>query len=195
MCGGGFGVHPGPAWSLVARDPETDDASPFASLPSIYPLPDDALLVSFFAVIPARLVSGGIPRGKIWQTLRGHTVRGKIHILSMLGLSLALLGCGSGNDYGGQTGYDYLLRCQLVVRGPRTEREIMSAAYCVGAVSALVGVAPLLPQRQRFCFPDDVTAGEAVQVVVAYLESNLSRLPEDFRLLAIAAMRQAWPCK
>ena len=122
-------------------------------------------------------------------------MRGKIRVLSMLGLSLALLGCGSGNDYGGQTGYDYLPRCQLVVRGPRTDREIVSATYCVGAVSALVGVAPLLPPRYRFCFPDDVTAGEAVQVVVAYLESSLSRLHEDFRQLAIAAMRQAWPCR
>ena len=124
-----------------------------------------------------------------------HTVRGRIRVLSMLGLLLALLGCGSGNDYGGQTGYDYLPRCQLVVRGPRTDREIVSAAYCVGAVSALVGVALLLPPRYRFCFPDDVTAGEAVQVVVAYLESSLSRLHEDFRPLAIAAMRQAWPCR
>src|SRR6185295_14339303 len=64
----------------------------------------------------------------------GRTVRGKVRVLSMLGLSLALFGCGSGNDYGGQTGYDYLPRCQLVVRGPRTEREIVSATYCVGAV-------------------------------------------------------------
>jgi Ssp1 endopeptidase immunity protein Rap1a len=122
-------------------------------------------------------------------------VRGKIRVLLMLGLSLALLGCAPGNDYGGQTGYDYLLRCQLVVRGPRTDREIVSATYCVAAVSALVGVAPLLPPRDRFCFPDDVTAGEAVQVVVAYLESNLTRLDEDFRPLAIAAMKQAWPCR
>jgi len=127
--------------------------------------------------------------------LLGGTVRGKIRALSMLGLSLALLGCGSGNDYGGQTGYDYLPRCQLVVRGPLTDREIVSATYCLGAVSALVGVAPLLPPRYRFCFPDDVTTGEAVQVVVAYLESSLSRLHEDFRPLAIAAMRQAWPCR
>jgi hypothetical protein len=144
----------------------------------------------------ARIASGCFPRGKILQTLKGaHTVRRKIRVLSMLGLSLALLGCGSGNDYGDQTGYDYLPRCKLVVRGPRTEREIVSATYCVGAVTALVGVAPLLPPRYRFCFPDDVTAGEAVQVVVAYLESNLSRLHEDFRQLAITAMRQAWPCK
>ena len=122
-------------------------------------------------------------------------MRGKFRGLSMLGLSLTLLGCGSGDDHSGQTGYDYLPRCQLVVRGPRTDREIVSAAYCVGAVSALVGVAPLLPPRYRFCFPDDVTAGEAVQVVVAYLESNLTHLHEDFRQLAITAMRQAWPCR
>jgi hypothetical protein len=137
----------------------------------------------------------GASRAARFGRLLGGTVRGKIRVLSMLGLSLALLGCGSGNDYGGQTGYDYLPRCQLVVRGPLTDREIVSATYCVGAVSALVGVAPLLPPRYRFCFPDDVTAGEAVQVVVAYLESSLSRLHEDFRPLAIAAMRQAWPCR
>ena len=122
-------------------------------------------------------------------------MRGRIRVLSMLGLSLALLGCEAGTDYGGQTGYDYLPRCQLVVRGPRTDREIMSATYCVGAVSALIGVDPFLAPRYRFCFPEDVTVGEAVQVVVAYLESSLSRLHEDFRQLAITAMRQAWPCR
>ena len=122
-------------------------------------------------------------------------MRGEVRVLLMLGLSLTLSGCGSGNDYGGQSGFDYLPRCQLVVRGPRTDREIVSATYCVGAVSALAGVAPLLPPQYRFCFPNDVTAREAVQVVVAYLESSLSRLQEDFRPLAIAAMRQAWPCR
>jgi hypothetical protein len=126
---------------------------------------------------------------------RGRAVRGKIRILLMLGLSLVLLGCGSSSDYGGQSGYDYLNRCQLAVRGPRTDREIASATYCVGAVTALVGVAPFLLPRYRFCFPDDVTTGEAVQVVVVYLESTLSRLHEDFRQLAIDAMRQAWPCR
>ena len=120
-------------------------------------------------------------------------VRGKILVLSML--SLALLGCESGTDSGGQTGYDYLPRCQLVVRGPRTEREVAGATYCLGAVSALIGAAPYLAPRYRFCFPEDVSSGEAVQVVVAYLESSLSRLHEDFRLLAITAMRQAWPCR
>jgi hypothetical protein len=122
-------------------------------------------------------------------------MRRKIWVLSMLGVSLAVLGCESTSGYGGQTGYDYLPRCQLVVRGPRTDREIVSATYCVGAVSALVGIGPLLSPQYRFCFPGGVTAGEAVQVVAAYLESNLSRLHEDFRQLAIAAMRQAWPCK
>lgn len=121
---------------------------------------------------------------------------GTFRILSMLGLCLALSGCGSpSNDYGGQTGYDYLFRCQLVVREPRTDQEIVTATYCVGAVSALIGAAPFLAPQYRFCFPDDVTAGEAVQVVVAYLESSLSRLHEDFRKLALAAMRQAWPCR
>src|ERR1044071_6621174 len=113
----------------------------------------------------------------------------------MLWLSLALLGCESGSDYGGQTGYDYLPRCKLVVRGPSTDREIVSATYCVAAVGALIGAAPFLAPRYQFCFPEDVTSAEAVQVVVAYLESSLSRLHEDFRLLAITAMRQAWPCR
>ena len=95
-------------------------------------------------------------------------MRAKIRVLLMLGMSLALLGCEAGKDYGGQSGYDYLARCQLVVRGPRTDREVASATYCVGAVSALVGVAPLLLPRHQFCFPDDVTAGEAVQVCLLY---------------------------
>ena len=112
----------------------------------------------------------------------------------MLGLSLALLACGSGNDYGGQTGHDYLPRCQLVVRGPLTDREIVSATYCVGAVSGLVGVAPFFPRaigsvflmmsprerQSRWLWPTSKVAYRASMRTFGH---------------SLAAMRQAWPCR
>jgi hypothetical protein len=46
-----------------------------------------------------------------------------------------------------------------------------------------------------FCQPDGVTSGQAVAVVVKYIEARPERMHEDFGKLAIEALSAAWPCK
>jgi len=51
--------------------------------------------------------------------------------------------------------------------------------------------------RSRFgiCAPKEATVGQAVRVVVAYIDQRPERMHESFRQLAIEALQQAWPCR
>jgi hypothetical protein len=65
---------------------------------------------------------------------------------------------------------------------------------CSGEVGALVAVGQGLPGNNRFCFPAGSTRGQAVRIVVAYIDQNPARLHELFATLAIEALHRAWPC-
>jgi hypothetical protein len=43
--------------------------------------------------------------------------------------------------------------------------------------------------------PDAVTLRQMAKVVVAYIDARPAQMHEDFRLLALNALRTAWPCK
>lgn len=46
------------------------------------------------------------------------------------------------------------------------------------------------------CIPaGEVTVNQQVRVVVAYIDARPNRLHEDFRILALEALKDAWPCK
>ena len=47
----------------------------------------------------------------------------------------------------------------------------------------------------RFAFLAEVTLGQMVRVIVAYIDARPARVHEDFRLLALEALVDAWPCK
>jgi hypothetical protein len=44
------------------------------------------------------------------------------------------------------------------------------------------------------CIPSAVTVGVMARTVVRYIDDRPSRLGEDFRELALEALRHAWPC-
>jgi Rap1a immunity proteins len=44
------------------------------------------------------------------------------------------------------------------------------------------------------CIPAAVTVGVLARIVVRYIDDRPSRLDEDFRELALEALRHAWPC-
>jgi hypothetical protein len=94
------------------------------------------------------------------------------------------------------SGSAYLPACRVAGQDQDpSPAEITRASYCLGMVAALVGVAPILEPRYRFCFPKDSNTQQAVRVVVAFLDKNPSMLHYDFRIVALIAMREAWPCK
>jgi hypothetical protein len=45
------------------------------------------------------------------------------------------------------------------------------------------------------CRPREIALGQLVRVVLKYIDIRPERMHEDFRVLAIEAMKTAWPCK
>jgi Rap1a immunity proteins len=45
------------------------------------------------------------------------------------------------------------------------------------------------------CAPTEVTGGQIRSVVVQFIDSRPARMHEDFKILALEAMKAAWPCK
>ena len=68
-----------------------------------------------------------------------------------------------------------------------TWKNTLCLAYIQGLLYAGGG--------NHFCQPNGVTHGQAVAVVVKYIEARPERMHENFGLLAIEALTKAWPCK
>ena len=76
--------------------------------------------------------------------------------------------------------------------GPTTSHnprfDPFGQGYCIG-----------LPEGLDYegvqCRPREVTLGQIVRVVVQYIDSRPARMHEDFRVLAVEAMKAAWPCQ
>jgi hypothetical protein len=64
---------------------------------------------------------------------------------------------------------------------------------CAGTITAFAYVGRNL--NQPFCFPEGVTHEQMVRVVVAYTEARPARMHEKWRVLALEALREAWPCR
>jgi Rap1a immunity proteins len=69
--------------------------------------------------------------------------------------------------------------------------SVYQQGRCGGYVASLVyGVG-----EQEFCSPKGVSIGEAVAVVIKYIEARPERMHEPFHALAIEALTAAWPCQ
>ena|SRR3979411_1233718 len=60
---------------------------------------------------------------------------------------------------------------------------------CAGLISGVTY------QSKDNCLPTGVTRGQIVRVVVQYIDVRPARMHEDFRKLALEALRAAWPCE
>ena len=69
--------------------------------------------------------------------------------------------------------------------------SVYQQGRCGGYVASLVyGVG-----EQEFCSPKGVSIGQAVAVVIKYIEARPERMHEQFGKLATEALTAAWPCK
>jgi hypothetical protein len=69
---------------------------------------------------------------------------------------------------------------------------------CVGILEALAMMASNMDKTlvaSSSCTPDDVTFSQMTTVVVRWLDQHPQRWHEDFRVLALLALHDAWPCK
>ena len=68
----------------------------------------------------------------------------------------------------------------------------VGAGECLGEVDGIVETARKFGE---VCPPPDVTTGQAVHVVVQYINARPERMHEQFSRLALEALTAAWPCK
>ena len=60
--------------------------------------------------------------------------------------------------------------------------------WCGGLITGLA-------QMHRRCMPPQLTQRQLASGIVQYIDAHPARMHEDFRNLAVEAMRVAWPCK
>jgi Rap1a immunity proteins len=86
----------------------------------------------------------------------------------------------------------YLPGCKGLLDNRMTSGvSVYQQGRCGGYVASLVyGVG-----EQDFCPPKGVSIGQAVAVVVKYIEARPERMHEDFGKLALEALKEAWPCQ
>lgn len=72
-----------------------------------------------------------------------------------------------------------------------TPADALRGGRCTGFVQAFLAASPILD----FCQPNEATIGQAVPVVVKYIEARPERMHEPFGNLALEALTAAWPCK
>jgi Ssp1 endopeptidase immunity protein Rap1a len=66
---------------------------------------------------------------------------------------------------------------------------------CAGIISTLSFVSRVLPDNLKFCQPSGATPEQMLQAIASFVDSNPDSAVQDFRLVALAAMHQKWPCQ
>jgi hypothetical protein len=70
--------------------------------------------------------------------------------------------------------------------------RLYRAAICGGQIE---GIANTLQVMGQICWPYGVTGGQIDAVVMNYIERIPERQHESFTVLAIEALKRAWPCR
>lgn len=98
---------------------------------------------------------------------------------------------GAAPDY--QSGNFFLPHCQHYLLD--NYRFDVWDGDCGGSIDTLLFLGKALPEGFRVCKPNGVTSAQAVRIVVNFMQMNPQQLHEPFRILAMTALSQAWPCK
>lgn len=80
---------------------------------------------------------------------------------------------------------------------PEAAAQLRRAAMCFNAVNAVLNMQPYLQREYSACAPGNaqITAAQALPVVIAYLGAHRDQLGEKFHPLALAALAEKWPCR
>jgi Rap1a immunity proteins len=81
------------------------------------------------------------------------------------------------------------------VAGLKTDAQDTAGGRCAGIMATLSFVSRVLPDNLKFCHPSAATPEQMLQVIESFIEANPDAGAQDFRLVALAAMRQKWPCQ
>jgi hypothetical protein len=79
--------------------------------------------------------------------------------------------------------------------GLKPDAQNTAGGRCAGIMATLSFVSRVLPDNLKFCHPSAATPEQMLQVIESFIEANPDAGAQDFRLVALAAMRQKWPCQ
>jgi hypothetical protein len=71
----------------------------------------------------------------------------------------------------------------------------LASGRCLGILATLSFVSRVLPDNLKFCQPGAATPEIMLQAVESFMTANPDAVEQDFRLIALAAMRSKWPCQ
>jgi hypothetical protein len=113
-------------------------------------------------------------RSQLTLTLRG------VVLIAALMLSLQGVALAEQNPYS----------ANYVMPGCRDYISLNSfkQGWCGGLITGLA-------HMYRSCMPPQLTQRQLARVIVQYIDARPARMHEDFRDLAVEALRAAWPCK
>ena len=114
-----------------------------------------------------------------WQKLLGRSA-----VLGVVALLLAAAGDARAQH---STGNHYIVDCQHELRG-----RDPYAGSCLGIVGAIFYFHETLTKA---CVPQGVNWGQALRVVMGYMQRNPGRLHRQFPDLVVEAFEEAWPCR
>jgi hypothetical protein len=89
---------------------------------------------------------------------------------------------------------NWLPACMSFLGATPTASSLLEG-ICVGEVSAIAFLAQDHNPWGCADIPEVVTLKQKVQVVVHYIEDRPNRMHESFKLLAVEAIVDAWPCR
>jgi Rap1a immunity proteins len=81
--------------------------------------------------------------------------------------------------------------CREVAMQVQSAPKTYARGSCMGIIETLRFTGSML----ELCMPNAVTNGQMVRVVVKYIDDRPARMHENFKALAIEALRAAWPCE
>src|SRR5471030_3118990 len=75
-------------------------------------------------------------------------------------------------------------------------KQLMQAAICFGAVTAISSLEPIFKAEFAACPPagSKALSNQMVSVITTYLKSHPEQLNENFHRVAATALAAAWPC-
>ncbi len=76
-----------------------------------------------------------------------------------------------------------------------TNNNLFYQGVCTAIVDDVAYYSWALTDELKICPPRGTTLGQATRMVVNYMDAHPERLNEDFRIIAIDALRAAWPCR
>ena len=79
--------------------------------------------------------------------------------------------------------------------GLAPDAQDIAGGRCAGIMATLSFVSRVLPDNLKFCHPNTATPELMLQVVIVFAEANPDAIGQDFRLIALAAMHDKWPCQ